>query len=143
MNWTIGNNRQNESEECHAPLLFFRLLFSYLHLLTPVSLYALSIDFKKTMVSPLTANFELYRAETFRTTPFISSSFFVNVNPHVNAAAVKSYTDKLSPFRFFRRRGHFRFRRRIRITGNVKHWDILPQMPEVVESINSKGKLSD
>ena len=74
------------------------------------------IGIKKTVAHTLAADFEFDRTKTLGAAPFITSALFVDVNPHVNAAAVKFYADELS--RLLRRTLLLRFVR-LGITGNV------------------------
>ena len=76
------------------------------------------------MVGSAIADFEFYRAKALGATSLVCSAFFVCVNPQINVAAVKLYTDKLPLFLFFlffRRIEFFRLRRQFRFTDNVKH----------------------
>jgi len=73
------------------------------------------------MVGSVAADLEFHRSKAFRTTSFVSSTVFVNVNSNVNTTTIKLYADKLSPFRLGSRLLHLRFRWRIRITDNIKH----------------------
>ena len=77
------------------------------------------------MAHPIAADFEFHRAETFWATSFIACALFVDVNSHVNAAAVELDADELSRFLLcWRNRLLWNFRLwifRWRITGNVEH----------------------
>ena len=78
------------------------------------------------MVGAAAADGEFDGTKAFGATSFVSSTFFVNVNPDVNAAAVKFYADELSLFLYLRRRRFYGHRRRGRITNGIEHAPIIP-----------------
>jgi len=52
------------------------------------------------MVGSAIADSEFYRTKALWATSFVSGAFFVDINSHVNAAAIELYADKFSPFFF-------------------------------------------
>ena len=77
------------------------------------------------MVGTAGSDFEFDRPKTFGTSAFVCGSLFVDINPDIRIATVKSHPDEFSLFflilRIFFGRLVRWFRRWYRVAGNIEH----------------------